>query len=246
MPPAAIRAARRFFRSPRTFFRDHPRARSAAVGFVVVLAFAFALAGSVVYLGGLLADTTDATVTVDNPDRPPEWVCDGPSPDVGDIDDGCDEPETIERDAGAMLREAAYDRTAHAFLGGLLLWPIAGTTLFITARLSGGDGGYLDTLGVAAWAVVPEFLRLVVALLGLRYALGRLELTGPVESYPDQLLAALASLETPLLPVTVVVFVWQWVILTAGLEETHGLSRTAAGVVVGVLLALWGGAMVVT
>lgn len=230
-----------FVRSPRAFFREHYFARSAAVGFVVVLALAITLAASVLYLGGLLAGSTDATVTMDNPDRPPEWVCEahGDDPDSA-LGAGCDEPETIERSAGALLREAAGEYVAPVFFFSLALWPIAGVTIFVFARLAGGDGGFLATLGVAAWGAVPEFVRLFAGLVGLRYALGGTTFAGPIGSFPDQLVTALAPLELPLLVASLVTLLWQWHLLAAGVEEVHDLSRSAAAVAVGIPLAVWG------
>lgn len=236
------RTVRAFVRSPRTFFEEQPAATSLGAGFVVVLVFAVALAGSVAFLGATLAGSVDETVTVDNPDRPPAWVCDGSTPDVGgsSFEERCEEPETIERDAGSIVQEAANDLVPWLFVTPFLFWAIAGTVLFVGARLAGGDGGFLETVAVAAWGVVPEFLRLAAALVGLRYVLGRTTFTGPVERYPDQLATAIAPLDVPLLLVSLVVLGWQWLLLTAGLEETHDLPRPVAGATVGVLLAVWG------
>lgn len=239
--PKRFRPLAQFLRSPRAFFRDRYVAKSAAAGFVVVLALAFALSGSVWYLGGLLAASTDATVTMDNPDRPPEWVCESHGDDPDSVlGEGCDEPETIERDAGALLREAAGEYVAPVFFFALLVWPVAGVVLFVFARLAGGDGGFLATLGVAAWGAIPEFFRLFAGLAGLRYALGGTTFTGPVESFPDQLMGALAPLETPLLVASLLTLLWQWYLLTAGIGEVHDLPRPDAAVAVGVPLAIWG------
>ena len=239
---SASRTVWQFVRSPRTFFAEQPAATRLAVGFVVVLAFAIALAGSVAFLGVMLAGTMDETVTVDNPDRPPEWVCDGSTPDVGgsSLDERCDEPETIERDAGAIVQEAVNQTLPWLFVGPFVLWPIVGVTLFVGARLADGDGGFAETLAVAAWGAVPEFVRLAAGLVGLQYALGRTTFTGPVETYPDQLANALAPLEGPLLVVSLAVLGWQWVLLTAGIEERHDLSRPVAAAVVGIPLAIGG------
>ncbi len=238
---SAGRTVWRFVRSPRTFFQEHSAATNLAVGFVVVLAFAVALAGSVASLGVMLAASTDETVTMDNPDRPPAQICAGFDDDPDSlVGDRCEEPETIDRDAGALLQEAANQYVPWTFVTVFLLWPVSGVALFAGARIAGGDGGFAETLAVAAWGVVPEFLRLAAGLVGLRYVLARTTFTGPFESYPDQLASALAPLEAPLLVVTLVVLAWQWLLLTAGIQETHELPRAVAAAVVGVLLAVWG------
>lgn len=236
-----LRPLRQFVLSPGAFFREHRFASSAGVGFVVVLAIAIALAVSVVHLGGLLAGSTDATVTMENPERPPEWVCDshGDDPDSA-LADGCDEPETIERSAGALLREAANEYVAPVFLFALAVWPVAGATFFVAARLAGGDGGFLATLGVAAWGAIPELLRLLAGLAGLQYVLAGTTFAGPVESFPDQLATALAPLEGPLLVVSLAVLLWQWLLLTAGIREIHDVDTPAAAAAVGIPLAVWG------
>ncbi|MEF8780196.1 MAG: Yip1 family protein [Haloferacaceae archaeon] len=236
-----LRLPRQFVLSPGEFFREHRFASSAAVGFVVVLVLAVALAVSVVHLGGLLAGSTDATVTMENPERPPGWVCEshGDDPDSA-LAEGCDEPERIERSAGALLREAANEYVAPVFLFALAVWPVAGTTLFLAARLAGGDGGFLATLGVAAWGAIPELLRLLAGLAGLQYALGGTTFDGPVESFPDQLATALAPVEGPLLLVSLTVLIWQWILLTAGIREIHGVETPAAAAAVGIPLAIWG------
>lgn len=231
----------RFVRSPRTFFRESTLATNPAVGAVVVLSFVFALAWGMWYLGELFAAATDATVTMDNPERPPDWMCDDVGGTSGAVpDQGCDEPETVERDAGAILREAVRDYVGMVAVVGLLFWPIAGVVLFVAARIAGGTGSFLPTLAVAAWGVVPEFVRLIAGLVGLRYVLGRATFTGPVESLPGQVTATLAPLDVPLTVVTLFVLGWQWIVLTAGIEDVHGLSRPAAGTAVGIPLAFWG------
>lgn len=232
---------KQFLLSPRSFFRDRQFATSAAVGFVIVLALAIALAASVWYLGGLLAASTDATVTMDNPDRPPEWVCEahGDDPDSA-LGDGCEEPETVERDAGSLIQEAAGDYVLPVFFFSLLSWPVAGVVLFVFARIAGGDGGFLATLGVAAWGAVPEFFRLLAGLTGLRYVLGNTTFTGPVQSFPDQITTVLAPLDAPLLVASVVTLLWQWYLLSAGIGDVHDLDTPAAAFAVGIPLAAWG------
>ncbi|AUX09047.1 hypothetical protein AArcSl_1416 [Halalkaliarchaeum desulfuricum] len=235
------RPAEQLLRSPREFFRERRFATSAAAGFVVVLALAIVLAASVWYLGGLLAASTDATVTMDNPDRPPEWVCDTHGDDPDSImAENCDEPATIERDAGSLLWEAAGEYVVPVFFFTLLVWPIGGVVLFAAARIAGGDGGFLATLGVAAWGAVPEFFRLAAGLAGLTYVLSTTTFTGPVESFPDQVLAALAPLELPLLVASMLTLLWQWYLLSAGIGEVHDLDWPAAAFAVGIPLAAWG------
>ncbi|WP_276253744.1 Yip1 family protein [Halomontanus rarus] len=237
---SASRTVRQFVLSPRQFFRRSP-ATSAAAGFVVVLALAIALTASVWYLGVLLAESTDATVTMDNQERPPDWVCEQHADDPDSVfGSRCDQPETIERDVGSLLREAASEYAGMTFVGTLLVWPIAGAVLFVAARSVGGTGSFLATLAVTGWSALPEFLRLGAGLAGLQYALGRTEFAEPLESFPTQIEAAFASLQLPLLAASLLVLGLQWSVLTAGLEEVHDLPRGVAAVAAGVPLGLWG------
>ena len=240
---ASLHAAGRrlwlFLRSPRQFFEASPVTTSPPLGFALVALFALALVASILYLGGLFAATVDVTVTVDNPDRPSEHHCEV----FGDDSihgDACDEPAEIERDAGEILREMAHEYVGHAFVMPFVLWALSGTILFVAARVTGGTGSAVKTFGVAAWAVIPEFLRLIAGLVALRYALRRSEFTGPVETLPEQFLTVVAPVETPLLVVSLLVLCWQWYLLTGGIREVHDLSRPAAAVAVGVPLAVWG------
>lgn len=235
-----LRSVCRFFVSPRSFHAESGAATNPVVGLVLVVLFATSLAVGVWYVGELLAASTDATVAVDNPERPPDWVCDGPTSEQDSpLSDGCDEPATINREAGSLIREAVADYVPMAFVVGIAGWIVVGITLYVSARIAGGDGGFLPTLSVAAWGAVPELFRLLVGLVGLRYALGPVELTGSVESYPEQVLAAVAPLDPVLLVASLLVIAWQWFVLTPGIEMVHDLSRGGATAAVGIPLCVW-------
>ena len=154
--------------------------------------------------------------------------------------ENCDEPATVERDAGSLIREAAGEYVFPVFAFSLFVWPLAGIALFVFARLAGGDGGFLPTLGVAAWGAVPEFARLFVGLVGIRYVLAGVTFTGPIQSFPDQVATVLAPLEVPLLVASIVTLLWQWYLLSAGIGEVHDLDTPAAAFAVGLPLAAWG------
>ena len=240
---SALRLAGRytwwFVRSPNRFFSESALPTNPAFGLMLVALFALSLALSIWYLGGMFAANIDITVTVDNPDRPPEPHCEAFGDDS--IHGGaCDEPEEIERNAGEILREMTNEYVGYAFILPFVLWALSGTILYVAARAAGGTGDVLSTFGVAAWTVVPELLRLIAGLAALRYALERTEFTGPVEALPEQFLAAIAPVETPLLVVSLLVLCWQWYLLTAGIREVHDISRPTAAVAVGVPLAVWG------
>ncbi|WP_226023736.1 hypothetical protein [Halomicrobium salinisoli] len=151
----------RALRRPREAFDGWTPPLSVAVGVVVLLCAVNA--ASVAYAGDAIAGEVTGTVTVDNPERPPDWVCDGPS--AGEVDfEGCDEPETVER----SLRSAATDATdAIALKAALapLAWTLLIGSLFVVVsrRAGGSDGAAIDAfrdgLAVGAVAAVPGSLR---------------------------------------------------------------------------------------
>lgn len=235
-----LRPLVQILRSPRSFFREYPQATSATVGFAIALLFAITVAGGIWYLGGLLAASTDATVTMDNPERPPDWVCEQHSDDPDSIlGEGCDAPATIERSVGSLLMDAVSDYIFPVFFFTLLLWPLSGIVLYGFARLVGGTGGFLETLGVTAWGYIPEFVRLGVGLVGLTYVLSKTTFRAPVESFTHQFETAIAPLEVPFMIATMLLVLWQWSLLTAGIEEVHDLDTLTAAFAVGIPLAVW-------
>ncbi len=87
---------------------------------------------------------------MDNPDRPPEPICaqhaDDPDSMVGDR---CDEPETIERDADELVKEAIYDYLWLGIIGPVIMWILGTIVLFSAGRLAGGHHRF------SAWSRSP-------------------------------------------------------------------------------------------
>ncbi|SEH39328.1 Yip1 domain-containing protein [Halopenitus malekzadehii] len=232
---AGLGAVRTALLRPRRFFRSSPYGDSLAIGIGVVLLVAIALTVGILALGVVFDATIDATVTVDNPDRPDDWVCKQLG---GDADsrmyEACQEPEQIDRDLGSMLREATSGFLHYGFLGVGLWWLLAAGVVHVGARAAGGGGTIRDSLTVAAWALVPELLRLAVGISAIYYAIENttIEAASP-EAFRDELLVAFAGIETPLLVVSVATIAWQWWILRGGVTERHDVSTLAAGTVAG-------------
>ncbi len=222
---------------PRRFFSSSPYGDSLAVGLVVVLLVALALTAGILALGAVFDATIDATVTMDNPDRPDDWVCEQLGADADSpMYDACQEPAQIERDLGSMLREATAGFLHYGFLGVGIWWLLAAGAVHVGARVAGGEGTIGDSLTVAAWALVPELLRLVVGIAAIYHAIetATIDAASP-EAFRDELLAAFAGIETPLLVASLVTIVWQWWILRGGITERHDVSTLAAGTVAGVV-----------
>ncbi|OIB55632.1 Yip1 family protein [Natrialba sp. SSL1] len=225
-----------FLRSPSKFFEEHDPATTLPVAIGIVVTFAIALVLSVYFIASVLGGTIEGTVTVDNPDRPPEWVCDSPTGEMHETS-SCDEPETIERDGGSLFYEAATNYVGYAAVLPFLMWVVGGLVLFAAGRLANGSPSLGGTFALAGWAAVPEFARLAAGLLAITVALSDVTIT-QFEQAPDVIEVALASVEPVLVLATVATTIWQWVLLTGGLQQDADLSRAAAGVAVGVPLVI--------
>lgn len=222
--------------SPTSFFEEHEPVETLhiAAGLVVLLMVCTAV--GMVFVGSTLAGTIDATVTIDNPDRPPETFCEG-GPDMPElrVNDGCDEPETIERDVGELAQEAIGEYLWVGLLGPGLLWVLGTIVLYGGGRLAGGQPSGWGTLAVAGWAALPELVRLGVGLGGLYVAVSNVTITD-AESGPAVIEAAIAPVEPLLLVASVGTVVWQWTLLTGGLAQDADTAWSSAAVAVGIPL----------
>ncbi|WP_144904318.1 YIP1 family protein [Halobellus captivus] len=235
----SVRPLRQLVVSPTRFFEERPPAETLPIAAGIVIVFAVALTGGILLVGSMLAGSVDATVTMDNPERPPDFVCEQHADDPDSaFGDGCDEPKTIERDAGELIREAANDSLWIGLVGPFVLWILGTVTLFAGGRLAAGDPSVAGTAALAGWAALPEFVRLAAGFIGLWYVLDDLTIT-TLDGAPAVLEAAMASIEPVLLIASIVTLVWQWSILSAGLSEDAGISRGAAAVAVGVPLVIF-------
>ncbi len=223
--------------------RDHfenPRRTSGAVAVGLVLLVTVGTVAGVFLLGTAFDATIDREVTVDNPDRPPESTCDT----FGDDEDSliaeqCDRPARIDVDVGAELRSATTDYVGYAVVGIPIWWVVFGLVLHGGARLAGGSGSVGESFVIAAWAVVPELVRLAAGIAAIWYALATTTIEGTtMRAVADAVIAAIGAVRAPLLAVSAVVIAVQWVIVVGGLEAVHDMDRGTAGTVAGVLAAL--------
>jgi len=234
-----VRTLRQVILSPTAFFEERSPTETLPVAVIIVILFAVSVTAAIVLLGSMLAGTVDATVTMDNPDRPPEPICaqhaDDPDSMFGE---GCDEPATIERDAGELVQEAMYDYLWVGLVGPFILWIVGTVVLFGAGRLAGGSPSLLGTLSLAGWAALPELVRLVVGLAGFSYILSDMTITDP-EQGASALEAAMAPMEPVVLVVSLVTLAWQWSLLTGGLSQDADLRWGTAAIVVGIPLGLF-------
>lgn len=181
--PSALEAALQFLRSPGAFFAERPPAETLPIAAGLVVAYALALVVMLLLIGSIMAGSMDATVTMDNPDRPPAQICDT----IGERSDSliaerCDQPEAIERDAGALLQETIHEFVPYALVGPFLLWGIGGLVLFAAGRLAAGSPSLGGSFALAGWAVVPEFVRLGVVVAAFWVAFRDVTITAQNEA----------------------------------------------------------------
>ncbi|MDZ5811042.1 Yip1 family protein [Halorubrum sp. AD140] len=222
---------------------ESDRLTSGLVALGLVALVTVATTAGIVGLGIAFDATIDREVTVDNPDRPPASTCDSFGDDEDSltpvIEERCDEPERVEVDVGEELRSATGGYAGYGLIGVPIWWAIFALALHAGARLTGGSGSVGDSFVIAAWSLVPELLRLVAGLAAIWYALATTTVEGTtVEAIADEVVAAMSTVEGPLLAASLVVIAVQWVIVVGGLEATHDLDRGTAGAVAGVLAAL--------
>ena len=224
-------------RSRRHFEAVRPRSGAVAAGLVLLVTVSTVV--GIVALGAAFDATIDREVTVDNPDRPPESTCEAFGDDDSVFAEQCDRPERIDVDVGEELRDATGDYVAYAAFGVPIWWGIFALVLHGAARLAGGSGSLGDSLVIAAWAIVPEILRLTAGLAAIWRALATTTVDGAtIEAIANEVVTAIGTMRIPLLAASAVVIAVQWVIVTGGLEATHDLDRGTAETVAGVLAAL--------
>lgn len=223
---------------PDRYFADRePTIARIAVVFVVLLA-----AGpTVVYgVGWVLTSNVDGTVVVDNPTRPPDWVCeDTPSEDSA-FDQGCDEPKEVERNVDAILWDAMDRFMGPAFIAYPLAAGIVTLLLHGGVKLVGRSRGLFRTFAVAAWGIVPGLLFIPVTLVAFWLVLDPVTVT-PGDD-PSVVLQPLEANLRAVGPYTtaagVLSAVWGGVIWRFGIEDQHDVNGGDATMVAGIVALL--------
>lgn len=207
---------------------DSPRAGAVAVAIVVVVTIGTSL--GIVALGAVFDATVDQRITVDNPDRPPESTCEtfGDDPD-STLADRCDEPERIEVDAGAELRDAATGYLHYGLLGVPIWWALFAVALHVRARVAGGSGSAGDAFVIAGWALGAELLRVGAGVAAIWYTLSNAMIAGSTfEAIASDIVAAITSATGALLVASAVAIAVQWIVVVGGLETEYDLDHGAA------------------
>lgn len=206
-----------------------------AVAAIVVLSIVN-LAG-VQLAAGIVQDTVQGTVVVDNPEHVEGVVCDpivteGP---LADTPTGCTAPEQVEREVGALAADAAGRLLVPAALGPLLGW-LALTAIAVAWMGSGADVGDRDLAAIVGWSFVPAVLRYAARPIAVGAAVDGW--TYPAGSRQAIQAAAAGLLAVPpadwyaaAIGLTVA---WQLAILAFGLARYAGFPTASVAVVYGV------------
>lgn len=116
---------------------------------LVVLVLTVAVCGgATVVAADAVGGSLTGTTTVDNPDRPPEWVCEQREDDTSGFADACTAPDEVDVDRGDHAATAVRQ-----LLPGTLL-SVVGVWLLFTGLLA--LGGSVRVVGArTAWALPP-------------------------------------------------------------------------------------------
>lgn len=208
---------------------------------MAVVGLLVAAGPAVVYgVGWVLAANLDGTVMVDNPDRPPDWVCEEDTNSEVFDDEDCDAPREVERNVDTVLWDAIGELVGPAFLAYPLALAVLTLLLHGGAWLAGADHGVLPTFAVAAWGMVPTLVLLPVSLVALSVTLDPVTISPGMdpETAIDPLVEQIRTLEPYSGVVSAVAALWGGVVWRFGLLHEQGLADTDATVVAGLVALL--------
>jgi hypothetical protein len=208
----------------------------------LVVGLLIAAGPAVVYgVGWVLAGNLDGTVLVDNPEHPPDWVCESDGADSAVFDEeDCDAPERIERNVDAILWDAVEETAGTAILAYPLVLAILTLLLHAGAWLAGAERGPFPTFAVAAWGMVPTLVLLPVSLVALSMTLDPVTVspgTDP-ETAVRPLLEQIRGTRSLSGVVALVTAVWGGAIWRFGLLHEQGLAGTNATAIAGLVALL--------
>jgi hypothetical protein len=230
---------------PDSYFAERDRSLGrvlAAFGLVVCTGVA-----AVYGVGYVLVVHVDGTVTVDNPERPPEPFCDDDtSLDVVDRS-GCDAPREVERNVDPLVWRAVEELAGQMLVGLLLVAGALTALLHGGSWLAGGTNGVTASVAVAVWGLVPLVVVAPASLLALWVVLDPVTVQAAGDPSPaftalEEQLRAHQSIGTVS---SVVGSVWSAAIWRFGLEHERDVDGAAAVGIAGVtaLVLLAGGAL---
>lgn len=237
-----VRYLRALVRPRETFDGWSPRTE-VVLGIAVLLC---ALnAASVAYAGDAVAAEVSGTVTVDNPERPPDWICDDSDMAMGDSD-ACDAPETIQK----SLRPAASSAVGDVMLKAVTApatWLLLIASLFavVSGRAGGPDGdvvvAFREGLGIATVAAVPGSLRSLARPVAVQQTLADWTHPQSLDGVRTAAVHALFPDGTLWLAVVALSGLWTAVVVYGGARAAFETERGLGAVVAAVAFATTAG-----
>ena len=219
---------------PGRFFAERAPYLNLRTTIGLLLAVSVLTTAGVGTVGWLFAERLDVTTTVENDNRPPDWVCDG---DHGATETdtlhstpfGCGQPETRQLNVGALLWEKIVGLLPVVFFVTLLAPVVVAGVAHLLSSALGGEGPFGDTLAIAAWATVPALVQSLVAMSQLWMSLSR----STFGTDPSQIAATVERLTTTspdgmLAVVVLTVTCWQGYIWHRGLTRALDLAPGTA------------------
>ncbi len=215
---------------PRSYFAEREISFFRVMAVFAVLLFTGPM--TIYGVGWVMTSHIDGTVTVENPERPPDWFCED--------NDGCEEPERIDRDVDTVIWDQLDRLLGPSFIVYPFVLGILTVLLHGGAWLVGSDTGWFPSFGIAAWGLLPSVLIVGVSLVGLWQTVDPVTIGAG-----DDIETALAPLEAQMRSFdryrtlgTALESIWGGLIWRAGLREHHDLPNTEASVVAGIVAVL--------
>jgi len=196
-------------------------------------------------LGAVFMDRIDGTVAVDNPNRPPEGFCDDGTDGAFEEMDAsafdCDAPAQVDRDIDTILGDAMGQFYGAMLVGLPIVLLLAGALLHVGTALFDADGGFAETLTVAAWGFTPTLLVMPVSLAVLWVMMDPVTVTAASDpaAFRDPVMESLDRWRPVALALNAVGSLWGAAVWTFGLESARSVSRSEAAAVAGTMTLLF-------
>lgn len=204
---------------------------------LIVLLVSFAVVASFLAMGNIFASRMDGTVEMDNPEHPSDWVCEEHGDDPDSVwYDGCNQPKTIEKSMGDILRKEFSERVGLLFVGTFLAWGFLAVVLHVLAKLADGSGSFLETLAVTGWGMAPTVLGAILGVVIIYFSVKSVEFGSDPEVIASQIRQLRnGGIGPASTVVSVAIAGWQGYIWAYGLRSAHDISIGAAGTIAGLV-----------
>ncbi|MDG5775823.1 Yip1 family protein [Haloarculaceae archaeon H-GB1-1] len=222
---------------PGSFFESHESQLNGLTA--LLLAGVLAIAITTVVSVGLwqLSEQMTGKTTIDNPERPPDWVCDGETfSEMETSPSGCDQPTQIQVEVGDLFWEQVQEVLPYLAIGVGIVWLVTGVGLHVLSYLVGGDGSVGDSLAITAVGMIPSLVTTTVGMALLVTVAQGAELGASSPSVLVEQVRDLGRGPSGLVTtgLQVVGVAWQTYVWLGGIAVLHDLQRRQAAVPAGI------------